>query len=910
VDSTNDNPPDTRSDAVCPVTGLPIVRRPEWTDVELDTNHWASVEVIGGHIVHTIPRGFATDAGVAKVIELQREAIDKAIVPGSVNVLISNYGGFQGATPVARRFFADDVAKRPGLAAIIFFKVSPILKLSIKLARRFSRVHIPTEIVNDYPSAVRRALEILEEEGVQGLPILEPAARTARQPESGALELDGYQARYEIIDSHIIHGRATGFIGLREMERHLEFENMVLSSLDRSQGDPVMVVDIQDLEGITAAARRLYVASLRNRQRVNPMSLYVCYGVNPPLRNAINISRPFLPFRIRIARNHEAALDLARRDSAARVPGTVDRIRSLLFPGAKADRAAQPTQVDDLLRLLSNIDWEHDGPVETDWRHSPDHPLAPVVDVLELIKADVDELFRARRRSETALRQSEERYRTILDTIVDGYYEVDLEGRVKFCNDALLRIFGFSLSEVEDLEVASLMDAQNRARAIGVFKGVLDTREPAHAIDWEIARKDGRAILIETSISLITDGDDRPVGFRGIVRDVTERVQTAQEKANLEVQLQRSQRMEAIGTLAGGIAHNFNNLLMGIQGNVSLLAHGLGAGDPHAKRLKTIEALVEGGSKLTAQLLGYARSGRVDVQVIDLNRLVLDTSETFAVTRKEYRVHTDLAAETLAVEVDAAQIEQSLLNLLINAADAMPGGGDLSLTTRLVTHTEIRNPVDEMREGAYALLSVRDTGSGMDSATMERIFEPFFTTKGMTGGTGLGLASAYGIVKAHGGVIEVESEVGKGATFNLLLPVVVGRTVAGGLSAGPVVEGEGTILVIDDDEAVLEACSAMLSHLRYTPICAASGRAALDIFGRRSADIDLVVLDLILTDLGGGEVYDQLKAIDPSVRVLLASGYSLDGEAAGILDRGCDDFIQKPFTMEELSVKLENLLVR
>ena len=172
------------------------------------------------------------------------------------------------------------------------------------------------------------------------------------------------------------------------------------------------------------------------------------------------------------------------------------------------------------------------------------------------------------------------------------------------------------------------------------------------------------------------------VGFRGIVRDITERVRTAQEKANLEAQLQRSQRMEAIGTLAGGIAHNFNNLLMGIQGNISLLMREHSPDSPHVKRLTTIEALVDGGSKLTSQLLGYARSGRVDVRVVDLNALVLEIAETFSLTRREYRVHTDLTASALPVEVDPAQIEQAVLNLLINAADAMPRGGDLYLGSR------------------------------------------------------------------------------------------------------------------------------------------------------------------------------------------------------------------------------------
>jgi two-component system cell cycle sensor histidine kinase/response regulator CckA len=287
---------------------------------------------------------------------------------------------------------------------------------------------------------------------------------------------------------------------------------------------------------------------------------------------------------------------------------------------------------------------------------------------------------------------------------------------------------------------------------------------------------------------------------------------------------------------------------------------------------------------------------------------VLDTAETFSLTRREYRIHDELCGQPLPVEVDPTQIEQALLNLLINAADAMPRGGDIFLSSRLRPATEDEIQEQELRPGSYSEVKIRDTGCGMDPPTIERIFEPFFTTKGLTGGTGLGLASAYGIIRAHGGQIAVESAVGTGSTFSLLLPAVMGKPLPEGASRAQPIHGEGTILVVDDDPAVLEACASMLTLLNYVPVCAGSGEAAVDIFSRRSSEIDLVVLDLILTDLSGAEVFDRIRAIDPSVRVLLASGYSLDGEAAGMLERGCDDFIQKPFSMEQLSLKLGDLL--
>lgn len=696
VSSPGSPDPEAPEKTTCPVTGLRVERRPEWTDVQLDEDYRVTVEAIGGHIIRSIPGGYATVKGVAKVNALHRTILEEAITPGTVHIHIADYTFFKGASSGARRAFAEDLRYREGLVALIFHNVSPFFALSIKLGRRFLRLHIPIEIASDRHAAMARALEILAEEGVKGLPELVREEKDGRQPEHGTLDLDGYQAHYRVLDGHIIHGSATGFMGLREVERQLEFESMVISSLDHSRGAPVMVVDLSELEGISAAGRRLYVASLRHRQRTQPIGLYVCYGVNPLLRNIINISRPFLPFRLRIAPNEEGALGMARGDRSPPV-GTVNRIRSLLFPDRMRSQPLEPAHVEDLLRLIAAIDWEHDGSVEADWPYQPDHPLARVIESLELIKAEVDELFRTRTATETALRLNEERYRTILDSIVDGYYEINLRGQVMFCNDALLRIFGYPRSEVDELDAIALLAAENRERAISVFTRVFETGEPAHSIDWEIATRDGTIILIETSISLITDVDGQAVGFRGIIRDITDRVRTAQEKANLEAQLQRSQRMEAIGTLAGGIAHNFNNLLMGIQGNISLLIREHSSDSPHAKRLATIEGLVDGGSKLTSQLLGYARSGRVDVRVVDLNELVLEIAETFSLTRREYRIHTELAASSIPVEVDPAQIEQAILNLLINAADAMPRGGDLYLSSRVASHAEFADPEHETR---------------------------------------------------------------------------------------------------------------------------------------------------------------------------------------------------------------------
>ena len=406
----------------------------------------------------------------------------------------------------------------------------------------------------------------------------------------------------------------------------------------------------------------------------------------------------------------------------------------------------------------------------------------------------------------------------------------------------------------------------------------------------------------------IKNGDDKVIGFRGIMRDITERKTAEEDRKRLEAQLIYAQRMESIGTLASGIAHNFNNLLMGIQGNTSLMILETDRDHPHYKMLKNIERQVQSGSKLTGQLLGYARKGKYEIKPVDLNKLLQETSDTFRDTRKEIRVHRDFDSDLLGIDADHGQIEQILLNLFVNAADAMPTGGDLYLRTKNVTSKDIVGKPYQPKHGNYVMLEVRDTGTGMDQKTQARIFEPFFTTKGLAKGTGLGLASAYGIVKAHGGYIEVDSEQGHGTAFKIFFPGSNKSLTETKTISDELLTGDETILLVDDEDIVIEAGEQMLSTLGYNVLVARGGMEALEIFKRNYKIIDMVLLDMIMPDMGGGEAFDRMKSINSGVKVLLSSGYSINGQAGEILDRGCNAFIQKPFNLTQLSQKVREVL--
>ncbi|OPX36674.1 MAG: hypothetical protein B1H12_06625 [Desulfobacteraceae bacterium 4484_190.2] len=393
--------------------------------------------------------------------------------------------------------------------------------------------------------------------------------------------------------------------------------------------------------------------------------------------------------------------------------------------------------------------------------------------------------------------------------------------------------------------------------------------------------------------------------YSDMERKVEERTRQVKE---LQKQSQQAKKLESIGTLAGGIAHNFNNLLMGIQGNASLMLVETNSGHPHFEKLKTIQKLVRNGARLTKQLLGYAREGQYEIKAISLNQLVRETSGTFSTTRKEISIHQELADDLYVIEADLGQIEQVLLNLYINAAEAMPQGGSLLLKTMNVTHEDMKDKCYKPKQGNYVLFSLTDTGVGMDRKTMERIFEPFFTSRGLGNGTGLGLASVYGTVKAHGGYIDVYSEKGHGATFKIYLPAIGMKPKKEKNADTDVMKGRETVLLVDDEDVVADVGDQMLRKLGYEVLVARSGKEAIQYYEPKRDKIDMVILDMIMPDMNGGEVYDRIKEINPYAKILLSSGYSIDGQAADILERGCDGFIQKPFSMEVLSGRIRKIL--
>ena len=542
--------------------------------------------------------------------------------------------------------------------------------------------------------------------------------------------------------------------------------------------------------------------------------------------------------------------------------------------------------------------------------------LTKPYDFIQLIDGVENALEQSRLKKEheivdRKLRQAESQYRLLVNASPDLVYILNHEGEFTFVNAAVERLLGYKQSRLFGKHYSSIVSEEDIDKAKYHFNERRTGARATRCMELRLKHfQNNGAPNKFLTVELVAMGMyDRPVdqidkelmGTYGVARDIAHR------KLH-EPQLLQAQKMEAIGTLAGGIAHNFNNLLMVIQGSVSLMLMEMDSTHPYYVRLKNIEKQVQSGAELTSRLIGYARMGKYEVKTVDLNHLVREASDTFGRTKKEITIHLELDKDLYAIEADVAQVQQVLLNLFVNAADAMPGGGDLILKTMNTTHESLKGKLYDPKPGNYALLTITDTGRGMGKHTIEHIFDPFFTTKEMGRGTGLGLASVYGIIKGHGGYIDVESKKGHGTTFSIFLPAPEKPPLKVVETANPSIKGAGTILLVDDEETVLESGQDFLEAMDYRVFLARDGKEAIEVYRKNQDDIDIVILDIVMPDMNGGEAYDRMKEINPGMKVLLSSGNRIDRQATDILERGCDGFIRKPFSIRELFGKIREIL--
>ncbi len=521
-------------------------------------------------------------------------------------------------------------------------------------------------------------------------------------------------------------------------------------------------------------------------------------------------------------------------------------------------------------------------------------------DVLGLISQQLAAAI-DRKQNEQALRRSEVRYRSLVQTAVYGIYRSSLEGRFLDVNPALIGMLGYSSA----LDVLALDPQKDVFADPGEYTRLIDEFRRTGCLDgvevrWK--RKDGAFITVRISGRAVAGGDEPADVLEAIAEDITER-------RVLEDQFRQAQKMEAVGRLAGGIAHDFNNLLMVIGGYTEVLLSQLTLGHPLHAKAEAIQQASDRATTLTRQLLAFSRKQLLELKVVDVNAIVSEMERLLRpLIGEDIELTTQLAPSIGCTRADAGQLEQVIMNLVVNAKDALLKGGKISIRTASVTLDDSYRPENTfIKPGPYVMISVSDNGQGMDRETQARIFEPFFTTKEKGKGTGLGLSTVYGIIKQSGGYVFVQSEVGRGTVFTIYFPRVDEPCDARGAAAvsSAAAGGSETVLLVEDEESVRQLVLETLASRGYRVLEAGNGNAALALAAAHPEPIDLVITDVVMPGLSGHELAQQLLALRPAMKVLYLSGYAQDAFPPNEAHKA---FLQKPFTLQSLSRKVREVL--
>jgi signal transduction histidine kinase/ActR/RegA family two-component response regulator len=783
--------------SICPFSGLQLESRPQWTDIRICPDIIDTFKVLGGDILVTSPRGHARLEDVETAICKLQEFAAMAVAPGLPFIWIADYRELETIPLAARWQFVDLIRRLDQLHCLVFCGVSPLVRLSARLALRFRLVDIQVEFADDYGEAVRLALQAREalapaREVAGTVPaVAEPGVVTTRD-EGWRCEDDGFAIRFEVVDGDVLHAVARGRLEEQHVASMMDLQTEVFEASGLVDGAYFTMVGLEGLEGLGYKARTAYLRRAVDYWSKHPFRLMVFYGANPVLNAAIRVTRPFAPFDAIQARDLEEARAVIQEARSGAGRSRWSPLRAFCRWRARARARQMRRYVEELTEVLGGVSWEVEGPLDLG-EIEDSHPFRPVFEATALIKAELDEL--------------------------------------------------------------------------------LEDRERA-----------------------------------------------AEERQELQQQLARRKKMEALGLLAGGVAHDLNNILSGIVTfpEVLLLDESLSA-----EAREDLETIRESGVRAAAivnDLMTITRGVVGQRSPLDLNRVVerhLATPEFRRLT--EYhpgiRISQRLAAEPLAVLGSPVHLQKAVMNLVSNATEASSDAsvdGQVTISTWRRSLDQPHAGYEQIPAGDYAVLRVEDDGGGIAPGDLDRIFEPFFTKKVMgRSGTGLGLTVVWNTVRDHDGYIDVRTSEG-GTAIDLYLPLTEVSVMENEAATVTIDElrGDGEeILVVDDVESQRILASKLLTTLGYRVHTVASGEEAVAFLWERS--VDLVLLDMIMDPgLNGCETYERIVELHPGQKAVISSGYSETDDVARARQLGAGAFVAKPYTLEGIGTAIRAELER
>jgi len=896
---------------ICPVTGLTVIHHPEWMYTNPDTGYRVKVSVFGKRVILSQPSGYASLEDVKSAMGIIDRAVAEGVPAGSDYIRIEDYTRLKGVSFSARKFFIDGLKENERISALLFCGTSPLLNMSIRLARHIYSARFPVLIKGDCAEGLGRALEILKDmpsqkkEGAPSLPASFPPELDSK-PE-WQLQLDGFSVQYGVIDGCVIHGVSEGLLEERHVKPIVDLMETVYTAMGSPRGLCYCLNGVSGVSGSTRKARHLYFNSMRAWFLANPsFRLYIFYGASRLLTAAIRMTSAFTPFSVHTAKDLKSALLLIDHDRRTMAEGRP----AFPEPKAAADGKFPVSKcVNELLHYLGHMDWEAEG-TPSGRPTDPSHPFLPVFDGIDLIKSDLHAVIKERNEGESSLVREKRYSESIIDHIPAGVAFLDTDFILREYNRAYARFLktysNYSPEECLGMSYFEYLPGK-REQVEKWYMTVRDTgiAETRHNFKLTL-KKEGETVdtFWDRSIVPVRDTAGKVEGILVLTTDVTEQ-KLAQEKAEaLREQLRQAQKMESIGTLAGGIAHDFNNILSAILGYTELSLTAITDDSALKPYLERILKAGERARELVQQILAFSRQGTTEMVPFHIEPVVREAIQLIRASLPStidirLRIRNDAT-----VVGDSTQIHQILMNLCTNAGHAMKDGK--GILTVEVSHVEVKHEDftagrNGMLPGRYVGISVGDTGKGMTHDLMERIFDPYFTTKKKGQGTGMGLAVTHGIVKNHGGTIAVESEPGKGSTFTVFLPTVEQKSDL--TSDVPVflAKGEERILLVDDEMSLVDMWKQMLEDLGYTVEARTSSVEAFQLFSADPGRFDLVITDTTMPNMTGIELSQRIIEIRPGFPIILCTGFSemiTEPQAKAL---GINAFLTKPILKADMA---------
>lgn len=744
----------------CPFTGLPVITRPEWTDIQLTRHYSVTFKFIGDRILLVLPKGNAGEWGVKRLFEKRGQVVDEVIGPTDNYLEIRDFGDVrvQGSPRNARVQMVEGLREdQSRLLGFIGYNIPKTLQLVMQVAKKLYNPPFYFGATGTYESAIRVALSIVQKNdaGVKKL-----IYATVTKDDWQLRFPNGAASNYEIINDNILYSQSTGVMVTEHVPHIFEKIKKIAEYIVSHKTSYYIILDIRYRERASKAARKAYIKKIKQLFETYPFDACMFCGANRFFQSAFYLTKPFLPFHAYSVSSLTEALTLIQTQEQQSFNTSKQHL---------ADASGQENMqryAEELTHYLGSINWEVEGIHHTRHR-DPDHPFGVFYDAMDLIKNDLDDLLHKRKQAETDLKRSEEKYRTIIEEIADGYYEVNLRGDMTFCNDALSRIFGYPENELIGLNNRAYMSQETATKVYSVFNRVYTTEEPERHLVYDIVRKEGKTVYIDVSISLIRGNDGEKAGFRGIIRDVTKQKET--DEALMTAKKAAEDASQAKSDFLANISHELRTPMNGIMGMTGFLLET----ELNNEQREYAEAAYDGANRMMSvvnDLLDFAKlensrlrlcTDRFNIQSVlkDVKAVASKVADQKGIA---VRCQCDPAIPSYLVG-DPERIKQILLNLVDNAIKFTPSGSvDLDCTCRADSGNSV-----------MLCVTVRDTGIGIPAGHLDRLFESFTQfDSSLTrpyDGAGLGLPITRQLVEMMGGTIQVESEEHEGSTFTCTL---------------------------------------------------------------------------------------------------------------------------------------------